>query len=338
MFSRYPNDKGIWRDVSLQGGATRALLRIWLRFACFMRRWRLPPSEVGLGTCIVAVKSSHPSAEIQQSPTHSDSSIQIFTMEAFDTTTHPFSLTGRVALVTGSTTGLGKAMAIALGQAGARVAMNYHNNTERAEQAFAEFQAAGGQGLLVRGDVSSESDVPRLVGEIATNLGPIDILVLNATPDQPHKPIEEYEWSFYQQMLDFFVKSPVLLAKACLPHMKQQRWGRIINIGSEVVARGVPNFTAYLAAKGGQNGFNRGLATEVAPWGVTVNMISPGWIPVERHQNDPEEEKEGYRRLIPAGRWGVPQDLGGAVVFLASEASSFVTAQNLHVNGGMTVH
>ena len=251
---------------------------------------------------------------------------------------NPFSLNGRVALVTGSTTGLGKAMAMALGRAGAKVAVNYANNVPRAEAAFAEFKAAGGEGMLVRGDVSSETEVPRIIAEIAATLGPVDILVTNATPDQPHKPIEEYEWAFYQQMLDFFVKSPVLLSKACLPHMKQQRWGRIINIGSEVVARGVPNFTAYVAAKAGQNGFNRGLATEVAPWGITVNMIAPGWIPVERHENDPQEEKDGYRVLIPANRWGVPQDLAGAVVFLAGEASAFITGQNLHVNGGMTVH
>jgi len=249
-----------------------------------------------------------------------------------------FSLNGRVALVTGSTTGLGKAMAVALGRAGAKVALNFQNNTARGEKAFAEFKAAGGEGMLVRGDVSSETDVPRIIAEVTKALGPVDILVLNATPAQPQKPIEEYDWAFYQQMLDFFVKSPFLLARACLPHMKQQRWGRIINIGSEVVARGVPNFTAYIAAKGGQNGFNRGLATEVAKWGITVNMIAPGWIPVERHENDPQEQKDGYRALIPADRWGVPDDIGGALVFLASDAASFVTGQNLHVNGGMTVH
>ena len=250
----------------------------------------------------------------------------------------PFSLKGRVALVTGSSTGLGKAMAIALGRAGAKVAMNFQNNLARAKKAFAEFEAAGGKGMLVRGDVTDEQGVARIVAKIKAQLGPVDILVLNATPAQPQKPIEEYNWAFYQQMLDFFIKSPFLLSRACLPHMKAQRWGRIINIGSEVVARGVPNFTAYVAAKGGQNGFTRSLATEVARWGVTVNMIAPGWIPVERHENDPADVKEGYRSLIPTDRWGVPQDLDGAVVFLASDQASFVTGQNLHVNGGMTVH
>ena len=253
------------------------------------------------------------------------------------TAPHPFSLVGRVALVTGASRGLGRAMALALGQAGAKVALNYHNNQEVAERTAADFREKGLETLLARADVTRESDVEKMTREIAAQLGPIDILVLNATCDQPHKPIEEYDWAFFQSMVDFFIKSPFLLTRACLPHMKKQRWGRIINIGSEVVSRGVPNFTAYVAAKGGQNGFHRSLATELAPHGITVNMVCPGWIPVERHAHDPVEEKDGYRKLIPASRWGVPGDVGGAVVFLAGEASSFITGQSLHVNGGMTV-
>lgn len=248
-----------------------------------------------------------------------------------------FSLKGRVALVTGSSTGLGKGMAFALGRAGAKVAINYANNTSRAEKTLAEFQAAGLHGALFRGSVVDESSVNALVADIAAKLGPIDIVVLNATPDQPQKPIERYDWAFYQSMLDFFIKSPFLVSRAVLPHMKKQHWGRIINIGSEVVARGVPNFSAYVAAKGGQNGWTRSMAGELAPYGITVNMISPGWIPVERHEHDSQQIKDGYRALIPANRWGVPDDLAGAVTFLASDASSFVIGQNLHVNGGMTV-
>ena len=250
---------------------------------------------------------------------------------------NPFSLAGRVALVTGSSRGLGRAMVVALGQAGARVALNYLNSRETAERAFADYRNQKLEGLLVQADVTDQDSVERMTKQVAEQLGPIDILVINATCDQPHKPIEEYDWALFQSMVDFFIKSPYLLCRACLPHMKQQRWGRIINIGSEVVERGVPNFTAYVAAKGGQNGFHRSLAREVARWGITVNMICPGWIPVERHANDPQSEKDGYRALIPADRWGVPDDLAGAVTFLASEASSFVTGQSLHVNGGMTV-
>ncbi len=248
-----------------------------------------------------------------------------------------FSLKGRVALVTGSSRGLGRAMAFALGRAGAKVAFNYHNSRETAERAFAEYQKEKLEGMLVQADVTNEDSVNRMAKQVAEKLGPIDIIVINATCDQPHKPIEEYDWAFFQSMVDFFIKSPFLLTRACLPHMKQQRWGRIINIGSEVVARGVPNFTAYVAAKGGQNGFHRSLANELAPWNITVNMICPGWIPVERHANDPQSEKDGYRALVPLNRWGVPGDLDGAVTFLASEASSFITGQSLHVNGGMTL-
>ena len=254
-----------------------------------------------------------------------------------DSSSLTFSLAGRVALVTGSSTGLGRAMANALGRAGAKVALNYANNAARAQETFADFQSHGLKGGLFQADVTSETEVARMFAEITAQLGPVDIVVMNATCDQPQKAIEDYDWAFYQRMLDFFIKSPFLITRASLPHMKAQRWGRIINIGSEVVARGVPNFTAYVAAKGGQNGFNRSLAGELAPHGITVNMIAPGWIPVERHEQDPQELKDGYRALIPVNRWGVPSDLDGAVVFLASKASSFVTGQTLHVNGGMTV-
>ena len=135
-------------------------------------------------------------------------------------------------------------------------------------------------------------------------------------------------------MIDFFIKSPYLLSRACLPHMKRQRWGRIINIISEVYSLGVAPFTAYVAAKGGQVGFSRSLASELAPYGITVNMISPGWIPVDRHANDPQQVKDAYFKTIPMGRWGVPEDVAGAVVYYASDAASFVTGQFLTISGG----
>ncbi len=247
-----------------------------------------------------------------------------------------FSLANRVALVTGSTTGLGKAMALALARAGARVAMNFANNEVRAQQAYAELKALGGTGLLVRADVTSEEHVTSLVSQVSEVLGPIDILIPNATPAQPLMPLEEYSWGFYQKMLDFFVKSPFLLCRACVPGMKRRRWGRIINIITEVYSMGVAPFTAYAAAKGGQVGFSRSLATELAPYGITVNMISPGWIPTERHADDPQSLKDAYLKTIPTGRWGVPTDVAGAAVYYASNEASFVTGQFVTINGGRT--
>ena len=248
-----------------------------------------------------------------------------------------FRLDGKVALVTGSSKGLGKARAFALGAAGAKVAFNYAHGKDWAEKTFAEYEAAGHKGGLFRASVVDPAEVARLTDEIAAKLGPVDILVLNATPAQPLKPIEQYDWDFYQSMYDYFVKSPYLLTRAALPHMKKQKWGRIINITSEVFSRGVSPFSAYVAAKGGQIGWSRSMANELAPFGITVNMLAPGWIPVERHAEASEADKESYRRLIPMGRWGVPPDLAGTIVYLASESSNFVTGQDIHVNGGMTV-
>jgi 3-oxoacyl-[acyl-carrier protein] reductase len=248
----------------------------------------------------------------------------------------PFSLANHVALVTGSSTGLGKAIALTLGKAGAKVTCNYAHNKERAERAFAEFRDAGIASILIQADVTSAEGVDRLYRETEAKLGKPDILVINATCEQPLKPIEEYDWEFYQAMLDFFVKSPFLLAQRGLPAMKQRKWGRIINIASEVFHRSVSPFSAYVAAKGGQIGWSRSMSRELAPVGITVNAVAPGWIPVERHAQVPQREKDEYFKLIPAGRWGVPQDVADAVLYFASEEASFVTGQTLCVNGGMT--
>ena len=245
-----------------------------------------------------------------------------------------FSLDGHVALVTGSSTGLGKITARNLAAAGAKVAVNFANNRERAEASFAELEASGGVGMLVQADATCETEVDRMFNEIEANLGPVDIIVPNATPDQPLLPIEEYDWEFYQSMLNFFIKSPYLLARRALPQMKAKKWGRIINITSEVYHTSVAPFSAYVAAKGGQIGWSRSMATELAPFGITVNMVSPGWIPVERHEKDSQEDKDAYLATIPMNRWGVPKDVADAVLYYASEEAALVTGQTLCVNGG----
>jgi 3-oxoacyl-[acyl-carrier protein] reductase len=248
----------------------------------------------------------------------------------------PFSLAGRVAVVTGSSTGLGKATAVSLGRAGAKVAVNYANARSRAEETLTELRAAGVTADLFQADVTSEAEIDRMFTAIEGSLGPVDIVVANATPAQPLKPIEEYDWAFYQQMLDFFVKSPYLLARRTLPGMKQRKHGRFINITSEVFLLGVAPFSAYVAAKGGQTGWSRSMCHELAPFGITVNMIAPGWIPVERHKDDPQSDKDAYLATIPMARWGKPEEVGAAAVYFASDEAGFVTGQTIAVNGGKT--
>ena len=243
-------------------------------------------------------------------------------------------LKNHVALITGSTTGLGYGIAKVLGLAGAKVVMNYYNDEERANRAFSEFQSLGCEGILVRGNAIDENSVQKIVEEGESKFGEIDIVVPNATPDQPLKPIEEYDWEFYQQMINFFVKSPYLLTRATIGKMKQKQWGRIINISSEVYQLSVSPFSAYVSAKGGQIGWTRSMSKELAPFGITVNTVNPGWIPTERHNDDPQEDKDAYLEQIPAGRWGVPEDVGAAVAYFASEEASFITGQTICVNGG----
>ena len=243
-------------------------------------------------------------------------------------------LKNHVALITGSTTGLGFGIAKVLGLAGSKIIMNYYNDQERANRAYSDLDAMGCEVTLVRGNAIDEKSVNEIVKEGEEKFGPIDILVPNATPDQPLRPIEEYDWDFYQQMLDFFVKSPYLLTRATIENMKKSKWGRIINISSEVYQLSVSPFSAYVSAKGGQIGWTRSMSKELAPYGITVNTVNPGWIPTERHDNDPQEDKDNYLEQIPAGRWGTPEDVGEAVAYFASEEASFITGQTLCVNGG----
>jgi 3-oxoacyl-[acyl-carrier protein] reductase len=200
-----------------------------------------------------------------------------------------YDLKNKVALVTGASRGLGAAMARTLGARGARVAVNYFGSPDKAQRVAEEIKRGGGDAHAFRADVRDEAEVDRLVRETTSRFGPVDVLVVNATGPQPFIKLEELSWRTCLDQLEFFVMSPVLLAKAVLGPMKQRRWGRIINIGSEVFERGVPEFSNYVSAKGAQLGLTRSWAMELAKFGITVNLVAPGWIPTERHVNDPQE-------------------------------------------------
>jgi NAD(P)-dependent dehydrogenase (short-subunit alcohol dehydrogenase family) len=246
-------------------------------------------------------------------------------------------LKNRTALVTGASRGLGAAIALKLGELGANVAVNYFGSPEKAQRVVREIEASGAKAIAVRGDVRDEADVERMAREVEEKLGPIDVLVLNATGPQPFVKLEDLTWRACLDQLEFFVKSPVLLAKAIVPGMKKRKSGRIIHIGSEVVERGVAEFSSYVAAKGAQLGLMRSWAMELAPWNITVNLVAPGWIPTERHESDPEETKRAYAAAVPMKRMGVPRDIAEAVAYLASDAANFITGQKISVNGGNTL-
>jgi 3-oxoacyl-[acyl-carrier protein] reductase len=243
-------------------------------------------------------------------------------------------LKNKVALVTGASRGLGKAIAVELAGRSAKVALNYFGSPDLAAQTEESIRAAGGIAQAFRADVREESEVARMVAETEKALGPIDILVLNATGPQPFLSIEETSWRDCLDQLEFFVKSPLLFVKAVIPGMKARRRGRIINIGSEVFETGVPNFASYVSAKGAQLGLTRSWAMELAEFGITVNLIAPGWIPTERHATVPQESKDGYAATVPMKRMGIPRDIAQTVAFLAGDGASFITGQKISVNGG----
>lgn len=247
------------------------------------------------------------------------------------------SLQGKVALVTGASRGLGADIARKLAGRGAKVGVNYFASPEKTERLIGEIRQAGGTADSWQADVRDPEQVAWLCAQVKQKFGPIDILVINATGPQPFIPIEELTWEACLDQLEFFVKSPMLLVQQVLADMKSRRSGRIINIGSEVFERGVPKFSNYVSAKGAQLGLTRSWARELAPWQITVNHVAPGWIPTERHANDPQAEKDTYAKAVPMGHMGVPMDIAEAVAFLASDAAGFITGQKLSVNGGNTL-
>lgn len=240
------------------------------------------------------------------------------------------------ALVTGASRGLGRAIAVALGAAGWPVAVNYAHDDAGARRTVEDVERAGGRAIVVRFDVTDEEAVTRGVDEARASLGPIGVLVNNATGPQPLVSIEEQRWADHLGQLEFFVKAPLLLLQAVLPDFRAAGGGRVVNVGSEVVHLGNARFGHYVAAKAAMLGLTRSWAAELGPLGVTVNLVEPGWIPVERHADADGAALAEYAAGVPLGRLGRPEELAAAVRFLASPEAAFVTGQSVAVNGGKT--
>jgi 3-oxoacyl-[acyl-carrier protein] reductase len=242
----------------------------------------------------------------------------------------------RVALVTGSSRGLGRSIAHRLARDGHVVAVNGIDEDETSRVADA-IRGDGGIAEAFIADVTDEEQVEGLVTAIAARLGPVGVLVLNATGPQPTAPLAEVAWPDHLAQLAFFVKSPVLLGRAVLPGMRAERYGRIVHIDSEVADLPPPGSSHYAAAKSAQKGLARAWARELAPLGVTVNSVAPGFIPVERHAELPRQVLDDYLATVPAGHMGTPDDIAHAVSFLASDGAAFITGQRIVVDGGRSL-
>jgi 3-oxoacyl-[acyl-carrier protein] reductase len=244
---------------------------------------------------------------------------------------------GRIALVTGSSRGLGAEIARRLAADGLAVAVNARRGDALADEVVRGIRESGGVAEAFGADVTDEEQVAELAAAIAARLGPVDVLVLNATGPQPEAPIMDVTWDGHLAQLDFFVRSPVLLGRALLPAMQARRYGRIVHIDSEVATQPPPGRSAYATAKSAQIGLALSWARELAPHGITVNTVAPGFIPVERHTDVPAGTRDAYLATVPAGRMGTPADIAHAVSFLASEGAGFITGQRILVDGGRSL-
>ncbi|MGP1907821.1 SDR family NAD(P)-dependent oxidoreductase [Metabacillus sp. JX24] len=240
-------------------------------------------------------------------------------------------LANKSALVTGASRGLGKAIAIELARQGAEVYINYSSSEQQALDVLSQIREQGGTAFLAQGDLTSEQGIKKAAAERT-----YDILVNNATGPQPELSLEEATWKDYEDQLVFFVKAPLLLLKEVLPGMKQKRNGSVINIGSEVIALGNSHFSSYVTAKSAMLGMTRSWASELGEYGIRVNLVNPGFIPVERHRDVGAKDIAAYHSGVPLNRMGTPEELARTVAFLASDDSAYITGQTITVNGGNT--
>ena len=243
-----------------------------------------------------------------------------------------FSLTGKVALVTGASRGIGKAIALQLQQLGATV-IGTATSQSGADNIDSYLNESGtGKGLVL--NVTDSASIAALFAQIKADFGDVDILVNNAgiTKDNVFMRMKDEEW---QSIVDTNLTSIFKLSKTVIRAMMKKRNGRIINIGSVVGTMGNAGQANYAAAKAGVIGFTKSLAREVASRGITVNTVAPGFIDTDMTQNLTDEQKEGIFAQVPANRLGKPEEIANAVAFLASDSAGYITGETLHVNGGM---
>jgi 3-oxoacyl-[acyl-carrier protein] reductase len=246
-------------------------------------------------------------------------------------------LSGKVAIITGAASGIGHATALAFANCGAAVSINFHRNEVGAESLRKQIVANGGKAISVQADVTVGSDVNALVRKTTDEFGNVDILVNNAGSLIERLRILELSEQRWDEVIDLNMKSVFLCSKAVTPLMMERRSGAIINLTS-IAGRtgGALGSIHYSTAKGGIIAFTKGLAKELAPFGIRVNAVSPGVIDTPYHEQfSTPEMMKGYINAIPLGRIGKADDVAKVIAFLASEAASYLVGETIEVNGGM---
>ena len=241
------------------------------------------------------------------------------------------SLNNRVAIVTGAGSGIGRAIALRLAEDTARIGV-WDINGEGAEETAAMVRDAGGTALAITADCSEKAAIEAAAARTRSELGPVAILVNNAGI-APFTAFLKTSDDEYDKVLRINLRGPWLLTKEILPEMLAAKWGRVINITSSSVQTGSPKQGAYVASKGGLMGLTKALALEFAPSGVTFNMIPPGFVdtPMLRASG---VDIEGYAKMLPMKRVGLPEDIAAAAAYLASDEASYITGQVISTNGG----
>ena len=247
-----------------------------------------------------------------------------------------FDLAGKVAIVTGGSRGIGRAVSIALAEAGAYVLVNYRSNERAATETLRLIEDAGGSAEILGFDVADPESVDSALKDAARRHGRLDILVNNAgiSIDQLLLRVTEKDLTMTWATN---VNGAVFCAKACIRPMMRARWGRIINVSSVVAESGNAGQVVYSSSKAALLGMTRTLAREYASRGITVNAVAPGFIETDMTADLPDAAKQGIVEQTPLGRIGRPEEVAAAVVFLASEEASYITGQVVRVNGGMHV-
>jgi 3-oxoacyl-(acyl-carrier-protein) reductase len=261
-----------------------------------------------------------------------DRSLEMANVAEGDGNYQPTSLVGRVALVTGASRGIGRAIALELARRGARVALNFRSGVKEAEGAAEEIQALGGECLLVQGDVAKKGEAGRIVKEVVDKWQRLDILVNNAgiTRDRSMRKMTEEDWA---AVINVNLNGTFYCTSAAIPAMTNQRFGRIINISSVVGQMGAFGQANYSASKGGIIAFTKTLALEMAKFNITANAIAPGFTSTEMVDAIPEEIAAQIKAKIPLGRFATPEEIAKAAAFLAADGD-YITGQELNVNGG----